>query len=706
MAAEIIPALPTSTVKLWRELRARRAADLHPGLQLDKYLPIFEVPQAPRADSAPKFQEVIQRPALELVCKTSGDQVLLDSLLQRRQALFDDIHRAGFAVKRFTAVTAAPLTLHLARGAALENAGICLHPLYGFVFLPGSGLKGMTRAYAETIWAAEQADKAQVWKKIGAVFGWAPHSEEGKPWKPAGLRAPAGAASGAIVFHDAWPLRWPRLALDIVNNHHSAYYSAGDKDKVPPPGDWENPSPVTFLAVDAGQTFGFALTKRDRTVSHELLELATQWLTGALTVLGAGAKTAAGYGAFRIDDSSAGVKPPAAPAQTRISETFTLELVTPAFLAGARQQKEDCELRSAALRGLLRWWWRTMHAARVDPATLRRLESTVWGNTEAPGAVTLRLEPIAPAPSPLLYDKEQIRQTHQLPRPSDRKTAQGLFYLSYGMHDGGRQRYFLPQETRWKLTLSARDSFYPANARDGRRVAAANIMGQAHAALSLLCRFGGIGSKSRKGFGSLSADMGVGLSECTKTAADFRALCAIANNGRSDSPALEDLLGTLEISLSTKNYWEALDQLGFAVQDFAKKYRHRAEKKALGLPRRIGAPQTGSFEPKPPVRDRHAAPILYHLARNTDSSFLVRVAAFPAARLPNLEQSRAMLKELLDHLKRTLNGPIPSTSTSPASESPGPPRQRTGQATPNLYAPSTPRGQRKGGNSRTGPKRR
>ena len=66
----------------------------------------------------------------------------------------------------------------------------------------------------------------------------------------------------------------------------------------------------------------------------------------------------------------------------------TLELVTPAFLAGANQEADDCQLRTATLRGLLRWWWRTMHAGFVDVATLRRLETTVWGdvNTAAPSA--------------------------------------------------------------------------------------------------------------------------------------------------------------------------------------------------------------------------------------------------------------------------------------------------------------------------------
>ena len=112
-------------------------AERHPGLQLDKF-------------SRPGSQEV-QRDAVERVCVAVGDPELLASLSHRRDKF---LIRAG--AKRFRAVTAGPLTLHLARTSGLENAGIHLHPVYGFACLPGSGLKGMARAYAETVWLGDQ----------------------------------------------------------------------------------------------------------------------------------------------------------------------------------------------------------------------------------------------------------------------------------------------------------------------------------------------------------------------------------------------------------------------------------------------------------------------------------------------------------------------------------------------------------------------
>src|SRR5204863_449066 len=134
-----------------------------------------------------------------------------------------------------------------------------------------------------------------------------------------------------------------------------------------PPGDWEDPVPVYFLSVPAGVPFRFAVAKRWDDVPPADVELAKDWLAGGLTVLGCGAKTATGYGRFTVEP---GVPPVAA--ANRPSVAVVLELVTPAFLAGANQQADDCDLRPATLRGLLRWWWRTMHAGFVDVPTLRR----------------------------------------------------------------------------------------------------------------------------------------------------------------------------------------------------------------------------------------------------------------------------------------------------------------------------------------------
>src|SRR5262249_13569345 len=227
--------VPPNELPLPRPLQAlldpRRVslADRHPGLQLDKY--------------SRGGEQTEQKEALTQVASIAGHAALFGELRRRR-----DESLQALGVRAWCRTTAGPLTLHLARAAAMENAGICLHPVYGFTYLPRTGLKGMTRAYAETVAKATPAE-------VPAAFA----NDPGEPEKER-------QRAGAVIFHDAWPSAWPRLVVDIVNNHHAAYYQ-GDQ----PPGDWDSPMPVYFLAVAGGQEFSFALGKRRPDVPDQLL---------------------------------------------------------------------------------------------------------------------------------------------------------------------------------------------------------------------------------------------------------------------------------------------------------------------------------------------------------------------------------------------------------------------------------------------------
>ncbi len=85
-----------------------------------------------------------------------------------------------------------PLTLHLARASALENAGLCLHPIYGFAFLPGTGLKGLARAYAETVWLPSQTDPAEAAERRSTASS----ATSVRPGRPARrLRGPSSSTT-------------------------------------------------------------------------------------------------------------------------------------------------------------------------------------------------------------------------------------------------------------------------------------------------------------------------------------------------------------------------------------------------------------------------------------------------------------------------------------------------------------------------------
>lgn len=616
-----------------------------------------------------------QGTALANVSECSGDRRMLAELRERRHAVLDDL-----AALRLQGRTMGPLTLHLSRAGALENAGIALHPIYGFAWLPGTGLKGLTRAWAETVWASapEQADKAAAWSKIRAVFGTSPQSDRGKGWLPASVSPPAEDFVGRIVFHDAWPTDWPKLVRDIVNNHHTKYYQGKGNDH---PVDWEDPVPVNFLAVEEGTIFDFAVSDR-ASDGDGLAELAKDWLVAALMHAGTGAKTVAGYG--RIAPVSE--DRPAAPRSLLRSE-HRLELVSPAFLAGAAQGESDCDLRPATLRGLMRWWWRTMHAGHLRAADLAKLEALVWGDTESGSPVSISLEPKTRA-APQPYDKDEIRRRHKLESPRGRKNPiQGLYYTSYGMDERSRgalrRRSYLDSGAKWNLVLTARDGFWG----NKQAVPAKLIVEQAEAALWLLATFGGAGSKSRKGFGSF-ANVDVhstrSINDCMEVAKRLREYCGLRSLRavrRSRTPALECCIQTKEISTHWRDPWYALDKVGAVYQRYIKDQCRKGDRVVFGLPRRRQSLGRGqALEGK----NRYASPVHWSLGRHRDGNLWVRLIAFPALDL--LPTSESVLDGLKSFVEEELQREVQQTPGK--GQAAAPTRGLTQSRTPNQGLPS------------------
>jgi len=619
----------------------------HPGLLLDKFL-------------KPCPNQEQQKDAISRVCGSGRfERELREEWLPKRRSILECCSAVAW-----TRITQGPLTLHLARASSLENAGICLHPVYGFTFLPGTGLKGMARSFARTVWLPVQKDETEAGRMVEEVFGRAAH------------RAGETSASGTVVFHDAWPTSWPRLTADIVNNHHKAYYQ-GDGAPV----DWDDPNPVYLFCVEPGQEFSFAVSPRRRDIPQKHLDLARAWLNGALSHLGAGAKTTSGYGYF--------AHPPGESADSglttaRAEVSATVELVTPAFLAGADPQAEDgCGLRPATLKGLLRWWWRTLYAGFLDKKQMLALEGAIWGDTVASGAVQVAVIP-ATVGRPQLFDYKQgfkpkadFARAHCLEPPPQKSTA-GVFYLSYGMDEkkGGVriQRHYLEAGSSWTIRLIARDTKFDPDREvlknpraSTAKISRGEVLEQAKASLWLLCRFGGVGAKSRKGFGSLhiaGPEVWSSMSMDSVREAAHRLLLGIGlpaefKTAIAHSSALNNMLGPVEKPTAWTDAWYAMDQVGLAYQTFTKQYKHDEAKLALGLPRKIHGPNRDSHQPPEELskrigKSRFASPVHIHLSKEAGEKLTVRVVAFPSPHLPNYQQSKQVLGQFLETLDSEL----------------------------------------------------
>ena len=159
--------------------------------------------------------------------------------------------------------------------------------------------------------------------------------------------------------------------------------------------------------------------------------------------------------------------------------TFTLQTITPLFLAGANP--ENAELRAPTFRGLMRYWYRALLGGiyGTDKKGLSNIieqESSIFGTTDRGSAVTVRVS--MNQVRVLIFNRTGTREKD---------------YLLWSMErfaEKPKRRYF-PQHTKFYLTLFIRDS-NDANLK------------QAIAAIWLLTHLGGIGSRSRRCAGSIT----------------------------------------------------------------------------------------------------------------------------------------------------------------------------------------------------------
>lgn len=149
--------------------------------------------------------------------------------------------------------------------------------------------------------------------------------------------------------------------------------------------------------------------------------------------------------------------------------TVTLETVTPLFLAGADNRTP--ELRPASFRGALRFWLRALLGASFgsDLDGLREAESAVFGNTDGASPIVVRVS-ARTQPGLAIGDR----------RPLIHTDAPGRTFSLPAFAEGGQ----------FTLTLASRpgQSCLPQ---------------EALASLLLMLNLGGVGKRSRRGFGSL-----------------------------------------------------------------------------------------------------------------------------------------------------------------------------------------------------------
>ena len=262
--------------------RCRREHGHHPGMILQRFL----ARQGGGTDERRNADE--RRDLLEAARRAAGNEALrsLYGLAFERWAmgLTGDVLRSTEDLR-----TSGRMIVGLGSENVLET-GIRLHHTYGVPFIPGSALKGLASHYCDQVWGQRHLDdppqESRRFRKHGeyhtALFGTADEHD---------------AASGIVVFHDAWILPESLngdgcLRLDVMTPHHPEWQTQKRA-----PTDFDSPTPIPFLSVTG--TFRVVVTwagPAGHPQAARWTDLALALLKQALDDFGIGGKTSSGYG--------------------------------------------------------------------------------------------------------------------------------------------------------------------------------------------------------------------------------------------------------------------------------------------------------------------------------------------------------------------------------------------------------------------------
>jgi len=333
--------IPRRSAQAYEKHQNAPGQNQNPGLIFDRFSPDWGLDPLLKGDGLQAVKSASTR---------------IDTELLKAQLLRWSAAAAALGARIFTFKTDWRLIAGFGRKGTLE-VGFAFNR-YGFPELPGSGLKGLARAWGRL--AVAEALGTQDLTRLDKILSEDDPEKFSDAWQEAYPKATAvalalvndfrilfgtTACAGRASFLSAVPdsTHAPVLDADILNPHYPKYYAGGGTYPI----DGDSPIPVKFLTVAAGTQFWFAIACRDASQLQpaevlRLLNLAEKWLTLALQKLGAGAKTAGGYGFF--DANQTGLSPLPEPPEYVIPQPDVIE-VRQGVITGMRPDRRTGWLR-------------------------------------------------------------------------------------------------------------------------------------------------------------------------------------------------------------------------------------------------------------------------------------------------------------------------------------------------------------------------
>ena len=268
------------------------------------------------------------------------------------------------------------------------------------------------------------------------------------------------------------------------------------------------------------------------------------------------------------------------------SFTVTYRVVTPMFLGGA-EPTQEAELRLPSFKGALRFWWRALMWKEVknledNLKDLRQREANLFGSSDAGQSKVLMQLNTALTSKNTMGARWERNSWEQ--------------YTGYGLRDKG-ERCFIPTGQEWIVKL---------NLRKCEPTQSAQVL----AALKLLGLVGGLGSRSRKGWGSVTLVKFDGADwQCPSDALSWRRTVEslIPSNCPREAPFTAFTQnsrwanGPIQTSAASAQEW-----LGRRYQELVKNTMPKPDRAQFGLPRKCA-------DGSQPQMERRASPLFLHI---------------------------------------------------------------------------------------------
>lgn len=188
------------------------------------------------------------------------------------------------------------------------------------------------------------------------------------------------------------------------------------------------------------------------------------------------------------------------PKEGRITQVRRYRLITPLYGGGAEPQKPDevTVVRASEIRGLLRFWWRATRGGQFEGslAKMRAAEEAIWGSAAGDGKA-------GPSPVSLavrvLNRGRKISDVRVATRQGERRYPIGdprspYGYVAFPLRDS-RGSVWEGVEFELHITINR------ATVQVGSKTL--NVREEVEAALWAWETFGGVGARTRRGFGAL-----------------------------------------------------------------------------------------------------------------------------------------------------------------------------------------------------------